>query len=497
MLSSCRENSFSDCTFVIILLEQKRLVLKKIFIIISSLFLFISFLPALDLVSTQDLLLSYLENDVELQKLTLNAQKAELSEQSVKIDNGFDVSLSSGTVTIKASQDGTKITAKPKAEAELPQASNLSLSAETSFTSTSKDADLSDTTFSASVDIISDKNATRKVSLLKAQRTKLEAKRDVNARAIAAEKEFYSELKGLLSSINTIIKNQSTLYSDTIAFEQVKAKGYSSSSSTYRLSQMKVLSDQHTVDSGIKELIHDYVVFYKKCGYDLDLSGGNDIMNLLPKDIENVEEIDVTFLDKELFTKIESAKWTNYINSLERDSKKSFSLSVNGGYTIDNSITSSDTVNAGLTGSYQGLSLGAQVLFPVGSEENNPSFSLTASISLNTFRKAGITAKQNELLEEQELLDIQSAENSYKTYIVSARQSLEQLKWEQSTTKESLDMYVSLEKDLATWYKNGIISESEYLSAKTSLNQYKVETEINKIDLLIYNDEVKANFVCN
>ncbi|MCR5063393.1 MAG: TolC family protein [Treponema sp.] len=474
--------------------------MKKIFILSACFFLSFSALHSQELISTQELLLSYLENDIELQKLTLSAQKAQLSEESVKIDNGFDVSLSSGTVTIKSDKTGTKISAKPKAEIDVFPAGNLALKGETNLTQTSNEKNsnetkISDTTISASIDIISDKNSSRKVSLMKAGRSRIEAERAVQSRAVSAEKEFYTELKNLLNSINSIIKSQSTLYSDTINFEQTKAKGYSTSSSTYRLAQMKVVSDTHSVNSGIKDFINDYIVFYKKCGYDIEISDDIDFMTLIPSDIQDAEPLNAENFNKDNYTKLESANWNHTINSIERKSKRNFSLSANGGYTIDNSTTKSDTVNAGLSSTYQGLTLGAGIELPVGVKDSNPVFSVSASISLNSFRKASITTKTNKLTEEQELLDIQSAETSYITYLITAKQNLEQILWEQNTTLESYEMYEGLEKDLAAWYKNGVISESEYLSAKTNYNQYKVQTIINKINLLIYNNEVKSNFV--
>ena len=474
--------------------------MKKILILTACFLFSFSILHGQELIPTQELLLSYLENDIELQKLTLSAQKAQLSEESVKIDNGFDISLSSGTVTIKTDKTGTKISARPKAEIDVIPAGNLVLKGETNLTQsstekTSSETKLSDTTISASIDIISDKNSSRKVSLMKAERSRIEAERAVKTRAIAAEKEFYTELKNLLNSINSIIKSQSSLYSDTINFEQTKAKGYSTSSSTYRLAQMKVVSDTHSVNSGIKDFINDYIVFYKKCGFDIQISEEIDFMTLVPSDIQNVDPLNAETFNKEDYTKLESANWNHTINSIERKAKRNFSLSANGGYTIDNSTTKSDTVNAGLSSTYRGLTLGAGVELPVGVKDSNPVFSVSASISLNSFRKASITTKTNELAEEQELLDIQSAETSYITYLITAKQNLEQLLWEQNTTMESYDMYEELEKDLAAWYKNGVISESEYLSAKTNYNQYKVQTIINKINLLIYNDEVKSNFV--
>ena len=60
---------------------------------------------------TTTLLLSYVENDTELKNLTINAKKAALSYKSTMIDNGFDVTLSSGTITLQMSDDGSKLSA--------------------------------------------------------------------------------------------------------------------------------------------------------------------------------------------------------------------------------------------------------------------------------------------------------------------------------------------------------------------------------------------------
>ena len=55
-------------------------------------------------------------------------------------------------------------------------------------------------------------------------------------------------------------------------------------------------------------LIYDSVVFYKKCGFDIEIDETVDLMSLVPSDIEAIEPVDVTAYDKELFNEIEKSK---------------------------------------------------------------------------------------------------------------------------------------------------------------------------------------------
>ena len=451
--------------------------------------------PQVSIPDTTSLLLSYVENDSELKNLTIAAKKAALSYDATLIDNGFDISLSTGTVTLQTSEDGSKLTAKPSVKASLPQASNLSFTGQTNIASNSSDTKVSDTSLSLGVDIISSSTLTNKITKLKAERSVKEAQRKIEKRAVAAEKEFYTELKKLLTSVSSIISKRETLYSDEIDFEAIKIQGYSKSSSTYRQAELKVISDQHDVESAMHSLIYSSVVFYKKCGFDIQINEHVDLMSLVPSDIEAVEPVDVSGYDKELYTEIESAVWTYTINSMERNSKKTYSLSANAGYTFDNSNTKTDTVDAGLSGSIGGVSLGAGVSMPVGGDSNSPSFTFSATLTPNTFRKNNITKQQNELTEEQELLAIQSAEDAYETKVVELQQKLDTLLWEKRTAETNLSMYEDLERDMSLLFKQGYISETEYLSTKNDLNSNIIKKVSNLIDLIIYNDDVISNFV--
>ena len=477
---------------------------KKQFFLLLSLIISAG-LSAESLPDTTTLLLSYVENDSELKNLTIAAKKQALSYKSTLIDNGFDVTLSSGNITLQMSDDGSKLSAKPSVKAKLPQASNLSLTGQTNISSNSDDTKVSDTSLSLGVDIISSAVISNKITRLKAERSVVEAQRKIEKRAIAAEKEFYTELKKLLSSISSIISKNEKLYSDSLDFEAKKIQGYSKSSSTYRQAELKVRSDEQDVESAMRSFIYDCVVFYKKCGYDIEINETVDLMSLVPSDIEVIEPVDVTSLDKELYSEIESANWTYTINSMERKSKKTYSLSASAGYTFDNSTTKSDTVDAGLNGTIGGLTLGAGVNFPINSKSSDssenskssssPTFTLSASISPNTFRKNSITKQANELTEEQELLAIESAEANYETKVVELQQKLDTLLWEKEAAEKNLTMYEDLERDMASLFNQGYISETEYLSSKNNLNSNIIKKISNQIDLIIYNDDVISNFV--
>ena len=115
---------------------------KKHLIFLTTSFLFFTAVNAeaqtkeaakLSIPDTTTLLLSYVENDSELRNLTIAAKKATLSYQSTKIDSGFDITLSSGTVTLQVNEDGSKLSAKPSVKAKMPAASNLSLTGQTNI----------------------------------------------------------------------------------------------------------------------------------------------------------------------------------------------------------------------------------------------------------------------------------------------------------------------------------------------------------------------------
>lgn len=455
-------------------------------------------------ISTQELFYSYLKNDSNLKDLTIEAEKAQLALQSSKIDEGFDITLSTGSVTIQTLGDKSTLTVKSAGvSASLPQASNLTLSASSGasitnwdFANSNSDSNsLSDTKLNLSVDLVSSSSLSRKITLLTAQRNLTQAKRNLQKQALQSETDFYTQLKALLTTTSEIITAQTQLYTDTIDFESIKAKGYSTSSSTYKLAQMKVMSDQHDIDNKIRSLIHDYLLFYKKCGYEITLDQDTDFYDLIPSDLPQVQALNIEDFEADKYTEIEEALWTYEINSLSRSASKSFTLSANGGYTFNNSTTSSNTIDTGLTSTIGGLNLTAGVSIPV--QGGNPAYTFSASLSPSTFFQNSITKKTNDLTEEQELLAIENARTNFETVKVDKEQELQDLEWNKQSYNESYTMYQDLANQLETHYKAGLIKESEYLSALSNAKNYKVKLISNLIDFIIYNNELQSLFVAD
>lgn len=463
----------------------------------------IIFLPVLTFafepISTTDLLMAYLENDTDLKTNVINAQKAQLSLDSTKISNGFDVSLTTGTVNLSVEDSGLKVSATPSVELKLPQASNLSVKGSTGIGYSSNGFSADSASIGLNVDIISKNGLVRKITLLNAERNLLEAQRKVKNQAINAEKAFYTELKSLLNSTSTIINSQKTLYTNKIDFEKIRTQGYSTGSSTYRLAQMKVTSTEHEIEQSTRSLIHSYVVFYSKCGYKISIDDDLDFYSLIPTDITEIEPLDIKTFDPNLYSEVESAVWTNKINSLERDSKSGFSLGAEADVSYTKAKTGSTEndytkVTAGINSTIGGVTIGGGAGVKIA-DSISPDFYLKASISPNTFRQNSITEQTNALKEKQELMAIETAHQNLATKIIDCEQTLADLDWNKQSNAESLEMYEALEKDLAKWYKEGFITESEYYSAKVNVQSYTVKKIINTIDYIIYNDNIVTMFV--
>jgi len=445
-------------------------------------------------VSVSNLLISYLENDNDLKTNAINAKKAQLSYKGTQINNGFDITLSSGAINIKTDKDDTSVSVKPSVTAALPATSNLSVSASTDYSYSKTENKFKDTELNASIDIIGTTGLNRKIQLLKADRTVIEAERKLQTQAINSEKAFYTELKSLLNSTSNIINLEKTLYTNKIDFEKIKTQGYSTGSSTYRLAEMKVHSTQHDIDNSIRSLIHSYIVFYKKCGYDISSEENLDYMTLMPTEIAEVEPLDINSFNPDLYTETEAAIWTNKINTLQRKANSNFSLTANGGVTFNNSFNDSTTMDAGLSSTVGGITLGAEISMPVN-DFSNPAYTLNAKIKPNTFRLNSLDKKTDELNEEQELLEIETARTNYETKVVDCLQNLEDLAWTKKSDSESYEMYSALEKDLSKWYADGFVNQSEYYSAKVNVQSYAVKQIINNIDYIIYNDNIITMFI--
>ncbi len=119
----------------------------------------------------------------------------------------------------------------------------------------------------------------------------------------------------------------------------------------------------------------------------------------------------------------------------------------------------------------------------------------SAALNPNTFRSNNISQQSSELSEKEEILNIETAYTNYENKKTECIQNLEKILWDTKSDQESYEMYVELEHELGIWYAQGIISESEYYTAKVNMQSFYVRMIINTIDLIIYNDTVLTMFV--
>lgn len=474
---------------------MKRLFLKvSAFVACSFCFIFA--------VTAQPSLEGFLQNDLELKRLSLEVQKAILENKKTSIENGLDVTLSTGTANFKFNNDGTSVSFNPSAKISVPQINNLSVSASSNIKIDDGTNNSSDTKVSFEIDLLSGNSLERKITLLKSERTLLETKRKLQNRALEAEKEYYTELKSLFSAASEISSAQNDLYDDTVDFEEVKAKGYAKTSAKYRQAELKVLSDQHEVETKIHELEHDCAVFASKCAVQFE--SGTNPADFLPREIPSAEPVDILSFDKKNYTKIEESEYNHKIAALERKADKNFSLSANAGYTFRNSNTyfgyddsvskadKADTLDAGLSATYKGVTLGAGIYLPT--DGSDPTYSASATVNPNLFRTSKIKTQTNSINEDQELIAIQSAEQDYDTDIVDKQSELSDIQWSKETNLKTYEMYVALADDMQNLLKQGIVKETEYLDAFANKELYRFKLLINDIDIIIYNNETKLLF---
>ena len=470
----------------------------------------INILGAVELVPTQQLLASYLENDADLKNLALELKKSELNRESTQIDKGFTIKLSTGDMTIKFGDD-TSVSVKPGVNATIPALNNLGIDVSTDLSVQNGQTSFNGASAKVSVDIISDKTANRKISLLKSDRSVLEAERNLSSKAIDKEKSFYQSLSKLLSSISSIVQKKNSLIDDQNSFEKIKLEGYAVTSQSYIKAEMKVLSSERELESAIHTLINDYKLFYMNCGYELDIDDNTDLTSLIPDDIPVVEAVDITQYKAENYTQVESNLYNQSMNQMSRDASTKLTLSANGGYTYrNNNGTGSNTVSAGVSGSYEGLSLSASVNYSIasGSSSNTggpgagaasstsyPSLTLGLSYTPQTSKKNKIQDQLTQIAIEQENAKVASSYNSYENAVKEKLIKLEDIKWNEETNNRNYEMYASVEKNMKDYYNRGLISEKDYASAQINTMQAYVKQLTNRIDLIVYNDEVKAMFV--
>ena len=462
-------------------------------VFLSAVFLLLGAFHSASAETLETLLSGYLANDGTIKSLTLTLCDKELSCRSAKLSRSFSVQLSSGTVTVTAG-DQLSVRLKPSASLSLPQASNLSLTLSSDISAPDDSGIVRDTSLGIGVDIFSGAMASRRVALLKAERELLEAQRSLQDGFLSQEKAFYSGLKALYEAAAKLSSAEKDYYDKLLSFEQVKVQGFEPQSLKYRQTNLEVLTARHSVDSCKKALERDVRIFARRCGVPYTAAFPQDF---LPESIPQVEELDVLDFPKERYTKIESASWTSYINGLSRKAEKMVTVTGSTGYTFANSGVpgGKDTIDVGAAASIadSALKLSAGISEPV--DFSSPVYSFGISVDPTKFFLHNITAQQRTIAAAQEQLAMEAAESSYDEAVVARQTALDNLRWQLAADQESYDMYRALERDTMRWFREGIVSESDYKAAVVNREKYRIQCVIDSIERIMYNNETKLLFV--
>lgn len=433
-----------------------------------------------------ELLQNYCNQDIQFEELAISYQQAELSHRKTQIDNGVEFSASTGSIKIEFADNQVNTSLSPSISVKIPSLSNTEAKISVPI-SIEEDVSMQNAGISLSTEIISSSKANRELTLEKSLRSVEEAQRKLTARIVALEKAFLNELKNLYSLGLDVYEAEEDLLTKQISFEGIKLQGYSTTSPKYRSSQLSVKSAEYDLEKAKRKYSNSLEKFLAACG-----ATELDIYSL---EIPETELLKITDFPKNKFSAIENVVWSNYLNSTSRNNKKDFTLSANtsANFSLMNE-TMSSTIGAGLTAAFKGISGNMNFSFPTN-DKSNPSVSFSLSWNPNQSKIASISEETSTLQEQQEVLSLKKAEESYTDTVNEYETNRENLLWQYEKNLEEETMYKELAEDTQYWYNEGIVSESEYRQANSNYAKAILSVTSSKIDQLIYNLDLKSLFV--
>lgn len=436
--------------------------------------------------SYDELLQNYCNQDIQFEELAISYQQAELSHRKTQIDNGVEFSASIGSIKIEFADNQVNTSLSPSISVKIPSLSNTEAKISVPI-SIEEDVSMQNAGISLSTEIISSSKANRELTLEKSLRSVEEAQRKLTARIVALEKAFLNELKNLYSLGLDVYEAEEDLLTKQISFEGIKLQGYSTTSPKYRSSQLSVKSAEYDLEKAKRKYSNSLEKFLAACG-----ATELDIYSL---EIPETELLKITDFPKNKFSAIENVVWSNYLNSTSRNNKKDFTLSANtsANFSLMNE-TMSSTIGAGLTAAFKGISGNMNFSFPTN-DKSNPSVSFSLSWNPNQSKLASISEETSTLQEQQEVLSLKKAEESYTDTVNEYETNRENLLWQYEKNLEEETMYKELAEDTQYWYNEGIVSESEYRQANSNYAKAILSVTSSKIDQLIYNLDLKSLFV--
>lgn len=433
----------------------------------------------------------YLENDTQLKrkKMTLESARIEYQQNTMQLEP--QIELSTGQINLNFNKDdGTTTSFSPSVSLKVPQWNNLQVNANMPSKIESSGFTVESSSVKVSTDIISSNKIQNDIKKTELERSLFEAEQNYRNQELSAKSDYYSVLINLYEKALSILDEREKYLDKLISFETVKLQGYTESSSKYKIAQLEKENAYNTCLMDYKELKNMFLDFSLKCDTNLDF---------LISEIPDIELVDFNSFDKSDYSKIEKSLYQKKNNELKLADQRDWSLSsnVNYGYknnkTLDKDVYS---VGVGLDGTYKGIGMGLGVSVPVN-QTPYPSINMNFSFNPLDFKNSQLKEKLNNINLELLDFDVQDAYLSYEETQKSYINKAESLEFENTLLKEQNSYYKDLLAQSEKSYKNGIISQSDYIKAENQCLKIKINLIKNILNKYKYNLEVEQMFLEN
>lgn len=454
-------------------------------IIAGVLFSIVSFVFAQNDETFLQLKKGFLAHDVALQKLQLSYEKALLEYETIKIQEGADITFQTGTMQFSQDASMNVLSLSPSLKVNLPFVQNAVVTFSVPIEIAENTVSYDRAGLFLAFDIFSSAQKERIIALNKAQRSVLEAERSLALREKSAEKEFLSLLQNLYKQKETVFSCFDDYYEQEQLMETLKVQGYVSSSAYYRTQELNLKKYAWQIEKAEKDFSLALQEFSRKCGVSLE---SLDFM------IPSEKILSVADYNLDEYIDYEKTVWTYGINTLVREADKDFSLGISSGYAYSkDSSKEKKALSTGIEARYKGLDITTGVDIPFNGAK--PEYSLSFGINVSDFKKNTLKKENARLSEELELADIQQAKSDYNEFVQDKELEAKNLLWSGENYQEHLSLYKDLYQETEKWFAQGIVSEKEVRQART--NYYKAQNEVllYQVDILLFNLSIKEKFL--
>ncbi|MBQ5781266.1 MAG: hypothetical protein IIW10_04910 [Spirochaetaceae bacterium] len=436
------------------------------------------------------LLEEYRNRDNSVEKARLSLEQANNTFNKTKIQNGIDVNLSSGNITIPLTKENSFFEANPSAEIDIPRLNNTVISVDMPFAVGEGVTDFSGSGFDVSTDIISEFSANRKITLLNAQRALENSQRNYEKTVRTVEKKFWQEVQEIYNAALSLWSAENTLHDEETDLIVLQSQGYSPASATYRSKQIKIQTAKNAIFECKQKLDAKLVLFAQNVGSDT---------LVIPIGIPSEDLCSYEDFDKNSFITLEEADWHNTLTEMERDAKKQFTLAATGGYHFFENRNAlhpgkEHTVDVGVNATYKGFNLGLGFSMPVNRmEKSGASLSLGWEMSKMFGEKYDFA--NADLQVDISKITVKDALSTYETTLTERQQKRNSLLAKIDMQIEQLKVFYDYMNESENWFKRGLITEKQLLQARRDWQNAVASVVACRIEGIIYNLETADYFL--